>query len=58
MKQTIITSIAIMAMCAQSVSAQVYKDKNATPEERAKSIVSAMTLEEKVSLMTHEAVCQ
>lgn len=55
MKNSIITSIAVMAMCVQSVSAQVYKDKNATPEERAKSIVAAMTLEEKVSLMTHEA---
>lgn len=44
-----------LALFSLTASAQVYKDKSASPEARAKSIVAAMTLEEKVSLMTHEA---
>lgn len=55
MKKLFIISIAAMSLCSLNSTAQVYKDKSATPEERAKSIVAAMTLEEKVSLMTHES---
>lgn len=55
MKKLFIISITAMSLCSLNSTAQVYKDKSATPEERAKSIVAAMTLEEKVSLMTHES---
>ena len=46
--------IAVMAMSAP-IYAQTYLDTNATPYERAKSIVGEMTLEEKVSLMRHDS---
>ena len=54
MKQIIPLALALLLL-PTSLQAQAYKDKTASPELRAKSIVAAMTLEEKVSLMTHES---
>ena len=45
----------ILALCAFAVtlSAQAYKDRSLPPEERAKDLVSRMTLEEKASVSMH-----
>ena len=45
----------ILALCAAtlSLSAQPYKDRSLPPEERAKDLVSRLTLEEKASLSMH-----
>ena len=45
----------LLALCALAVtlSAQPYKDRSLPPEERAKDLVSRMTLEEKTSVSMH-----
>lgn len=48
----ILSALIGLSSCSK---APTYKDKNASPYDRAVSIVSEMTLEEKVSLMRHEA---
>lgn len=53
MRNRILTLIG--AITVMSASAQVYKDPTATPQQRAESIVSEMTLDEKVSLMQHQS---
>ncbi len=54
MKKLAIASICCI-LSASAVSAQTYRDISATPEDRARSIVAEMTLQEKVSLMQHES---
>ena len=46
---------ALLALCslALSLSAQPYKDRSLSPEERAKDLVSRLTLEEKASVSMH-----
>ena len=48
----ILSALIGLSSCSKTPT---YKDKNASPYDRAVSIVSEMTLEEKVSLMRHEA---
>ena len=45
----------LLALCALTVSlsAQPYKDRSLPPEERAKDLVSRLTLDEKASLSMH-----
>ena len=45
----------LLALCAVTVtlSAQPYKDRSLPPEERAKDLVSRLTLDEKASLSMH-----
>ena len=47
----------LLALCALAVSlsAQPYKDRSLSPEERAADLVSRMTLEEKASVAMHHA---
>ena len=42
-------------LVAGIASAQAYKDKSLSPEERAKDLVSRLSLEEKTSLMMHSS---
>jgi len=48
----ILSAVVGLSSCSNT---PIYKDKNASAHDRAVSIVSEMTLEEKVSLMRHEA---
>lgn len=45
----------IATATAIAANAQVYKDRTASPRERAESIVKEMTLDEKISLMRYES---
>ena len=47
----------LLALCALAVtlSAQPYKDRSLPPEERAKDLVSRLTLEEKASVAMHHS---
>ena len=49
--------IPFLALCAVTVSlsAQPYKDRSLSPEERAADLVSRLTLEEKASVAMHHA---
>lgn len=56
MKRTPLTmTIALCLGFTSPASAQAYKDTDASPRERAESIVKEMTLDEKVSLMRYES---
>ena len=52
MKRVLILIAATACLCA---NAQVHNDPNASPRERAESIVKLMTIEEKISLMDYES---
>ena len=49
------TILAALCALAVSLSAQPYKDRSLSPEERAADLVSRMTLEEKASVAMHHA---
>ena len=48
-----ILSLLALGALAVTLSAQPYKDRSLSPEERAKDLVSRLTLEEKASLSMH-----
>ena len=48
-----ILSLLALGAMAVTLSAQPYKDRSLSPEERAKDLVSRLTLEEKASLSMH-----
>jgi len=50
-----ILSLLALGALAVTLSAQPYKDRNLPPEERAKDLVSRLTLEEKASLSMHHS---
>ena len=53
LRKTILSALA--ALVALSSVAQPYKDRSLPPEERAKDLVSRLSLEEKTSLMMHSS---
>ena len=48
-----LTTILLLCAVTAALSAQPYKDRSLPPEERAKDLVSRLTLEEKASLSMH-----
>ena len=50
-----LTSLLALGALAVTLSAQPYKDRSLSPEERAKDLVSRLTLEEKASLSMHHS---
>ena len=48
-----LTTILMLCTVTAALSAQPYKDRSLPPEERAKDLVSRMTLEEKASVSMH-----
>lgn len=52
MKKALLYALTLSATFAACTPQEKYKDKNRTPHERAKDLVSRLTLEEKVGLMT------
>ena len=54
MKLTWISAVAALLVAAP-VWAQPYKDRSLSPEERAKDLVSRLSIEEKASLMMHSS---
>ena len=48
-----LTTLLALGALAVTLSAQPYKDRSLPPEERAKDLVSRMTLEEKTSVSMH-----
>ena len=50
-----LTAILMLCIVTAALSAQPYKDRSLPPEERAKDLVSRMTLEEKAAVSMHHA---
>ena len=50
-----LTTILMLCTVTAALSAQPYKDRSLPPEERAKDLVSRMTLEEKASVSMHSS---